>query len=64
MTLAFGSRVGVSQLRYAEPPPLLRSGHLNINKAECAESNKKSYFRFFSFGVIGLQRASHSTTKK
>ena len=48
---AFGSRVGVSQLRNMQNPPL-RSGHLNIKDAECAESNKKSYFRFLVFELL------------
>ena len=33
-------------------PPPLRSGHLNIKDAECAESNKKSYFRFLVFELL------------
>ena len=50
MTRAFGSRVGVSQ-RYMQNPPF-RSGHLNIKDAECAESNKISYFRFLVFELL------------
>ena len=52
MTLSFGSRVGVSQLRIYRTPTPLRSGHLNIKDAECAESNKKLYFRFLVFELL------------
>ena len=41
---------------YADPP-LLRSGHLYIKYGECAESNEKSYIRFFRFLVFELLAA-------
>ena len=34
------------------PLPPLRSGHLNIKDAECAESIKKSCFRFLIFELL------------
>ena len=38
-------------------PPNLRSVHIYIKHKECAESNEKSYFRFFQFLVFELLAA-------
>ena len=42
----------VSQLRICRLPTPLRSGHLYIKDAQCAETNEKSYFRFSDFSKI------------
>ena len=42
-----------SQLRICTTPPSLRSGHLYMEDAQCAETNEKSCIRFL---VIGRQR--------
>ena len=36
---------------YADPPSL-RSGHLYIKDAQCAETNEKSYIRFLVFELL------------
>ena len=52
--------IDVSQLNICRPPPL-RSHHLYMNDAECAETIGKSYIRFFRFLVFKLLNAKQVT---
>ena len=54
----------VSQLRICRTPLQFRSGHIYIKDAQYAETNEKSYFRFFLFLVIGVQKVTKDAVKK
>ena len=47
-----------------QTPIPLRNDHLNIKDAECAESNKKSYFRFLVFELLVVKEQPIRLQKK
>ena len=57
--VALVGMLAVSQLRICRPPPPVRSGHLNIKYAQCAENKdgrKISYNITSRLGTMGFQK--------
>ena len=50
----------LSQLTISRHPAPLKSGHIGIRDAQCAETNQKTIFRFLSFKIWSIMCSKFS----